>query len=118
MALPNLSKMKDEDYKLLSSRDLAKYNTDLPQMDYEHPYEHQSYPRVVYKLVSMADGTQELDAVDCENEHMHQRLRKDGWKDSPTACGVILHSEAPKLRSDRIKVPVAPKDVTPPELKD
>src|SRR5262252_8332488 len=107
--LPDLSRMKDEDYKKLTGRELALYNTELPVMSYDKPYSHQPYPAVRYRVI-VENGEKMLEDIECPDAKTDAALKKEGWKESPTACGVETHPSAPALARRRSKVPVAPKE--------
>jgi hypothetical protein len=111
MALPDLSKMKDEDYKRLTSRDLLKHNLQMPEMDYENPYLHQEFPRVCYRVVLNDAGDRELESVDVPDKATYDEIManpEDGWRNSVMDCGVVLHTEAPKLQTGRHTIPLPP----------
>jgi hypothetical protein len=112
MALPDLGKMSDADYKALSPRDLARYNVDLPKLDYENQYTHQSFPMMLYKVITEENGDRALDSVTITEQKEFDRLAKDGWKRSPRDFGIETAPAAPKLTVARHSIPLPRVDVT------
>lgn len=124
MALPDLSKMKDEDYKLLTPEQLARYNMTMPVIDYENQYSHQDYPRAKYRIVTV-DGKRRMQSTVVRDLEAERQLGPE-WVESPTALGVETHPGAPEiavssdfeidLPADKIDatVPVAAEAATEP----
>ena len=112
MALPDLSKMSDAEYKQLSPRDLARYNVELPKQDYENQYAHQSFPMMLYKVIIEDNGDRMLDTVTITEQKEFDRLAKDGWKRSPKDFGIETAPAAPKLAVSRTSIPLPRVDST------
>lgn len=113
MAKKELGRMSDEEYKALSPEQLMQYNKILPEIDYEHPYQHQEYPRVMYQLVIEPDsGAKRMRTALVKNERELNALG-DGWKKSTKEWGVETSPSAPAIQiDDSFDVALTPK---PPE---
>lgn len=109
--MPDLSRMPDAEYKQMSSRDLAMYNTELPQLNYSKPYSHQDYPAVRYRVI-LVDGERMLEDIECPDAKTDAQLRAEGWKESPSACGVETHPAAAPLARRRSPIPIPKPEAT------
>jgi hypothetical protein len=113
---PDLSKMKDEDYKLLTPRQLMEYNMQFPETDYQNPYnpaEH-PYPKAKYRIVSKDDGSRTLQSTTVQNAKQEAKL-SDEWKDSPADFGIETAPAAPEIAVTgefTLDLPPAVKDAT------
>jgi hypothetical protein len=103
--LPDLSKMSDDEYKRLSPEQLAQYNKQLPEHDYEHPYnpsEH-PFPRHVFAIVE-ANGAKRMRSATVNDDKDYQRMKKAGWKDNPIDLGVETCPGAPAMQTDDLDI--------------
>ena len=108
MALPKLGAMSDADYKLLSPEQLMLYNKDLPQFDYDKPYSHQAFPKMVYR--PRTDGSRRLQSQVCDDDKKFAKLTKDGWKESPADFGVITAPAAPQVSETSLEIAMPEED--------
>jgi hypothetical protein len=92
MALEPLGTMKPEVYATLAKdqKKLMRYNIDMPEIDYEHPYVHQEYPRYLYRSrrFTAPDGAARvrLQSALVANEIEEEKLLRTGWCLTPTDC--------------------------------
>ena len=99
MALPDLGKMKDEDYKRLSPEELMAYNKSMPTFDYANPYQHQAFPKAMYTYVEKEGGGGTLTCVKVKDEKELAKLQKKGgdWRESPADFGIETAVGAPEF---------------------
>jgi hypothetical protein len=91
MAQPDLSRMKDEEYKLLTPEQLMSYNKVLPTIDYANPYLHQEFPKAMYAFTPRegGGGGGTLKVVKVNDERELAKLTKKGdWRASPADFGL------------------------------
>jgi hypothetical protein len=110
MALPDLSKMKDEEYKLLTPEQLMQYNKSMPSIDYANPYQHQPFPKAMYAFAPREGGGGTLRAVLVKDERELARLVKKGgeWKESPADFGIETAQAAPEFAGFDATIDIKP----------
>ena len=114
MARKELAKMTDIEYKSLSAQDLMLYNKSLPEVDYENPYEHQEYPRWMFRKNGAV-----LDTALINSAEDLAKLGK-GWEKSPSAFGVQTAPGKPTIEVVPYTIPIINKDndATTPDKAD
>jgi hypothetical protein len=104
--LGDLSTMKDEEYKLLTPKQLMEYNKSLPKIDYDDPYIHKPYPKMLFRLVENADGTGSIQTTIVEDAAAHAKLPVGEWKNSPSDFGIETAPGAAVQPVETYSIPV------------
>lgn len=87
MALAPLGKMTAAEYSELAKepRNLMRYNSELPQPDYEHPYQHQEYPKHLFR-VERTGNKQRLRTAEIADAVQDKEYKAAGWVENPALC--------------------------------
>jgi hypothetical protein len=121
MAKRDLSKLSDAEYKALSPEELMKYNKTMPEIDYENPYTHREFPKVMYSLVrDEAAGVARLRHTVVANPKAQAELGSD-WQDSPAKFGIETAPAAPDRQIDdsyEVPLELAPDPVAVGSLSE
>ena len=93
----DLSRMTDAEKAKLTPRELFRFNSPLPEYDYENPYDPTAhpYPRVLYGLNAAGDAV--VPGTVNTSDEEAELVASGDWRHSLKEWGIITHPEAPRF---------------------